>query len=440
MKTTIIKTTIFLVTFTTLFSSCVKDDNYSTPDLNANCLETSIIKNKEVSQISFGTVTQYTNNDVIEAYVTSSDVAGNFFKSISFQTLDKTSAFSIPVDASSTFINYEPGRKVLIKMKGLYTDTKFGGKRIGSLFGNSSGGAEVGRLPLSEFTAAVNRSCVIVPESDLVKTLTIENATKDENLNFLIDLNNVQFSSCDQSPTYYDSTNDIGGATNHIITDKSGNTTILRISSFSNFAAKPKANGSGKIRGVMSKFGSTFQFTVRSEGDIALTGPRFTPLLNETFETGISCWTNYSVLGDQIWGVDTSRGNPGTAAKMSGFAGSNFANEDWLISPEVNLSAFTSATLLFDTAKNFSGNTLQAYISKNYIGYGDPYTAGVIWTPLITATFASATNYVWLTTPAINLTGFTGVGNEKVYIAFKYTSTSAAGATWLIDNVKVTGM
>ena len=169
----------------------------------------------------------------------------------------------------------------------------------------------------------------------------------------------------------------------------------------------------------------------------------YTPInaLSETFETGIACWTNYSVFGDQVWGTSSTLGNPGSAARISGFSGSNFANEDWLISPSINLSTFTSATLNFDTAKNFSGAPLQAFISKNYIGYGDPNAVGVVWTP-ISATFAPSTNYLWQSTPPINLTslGFTGAGNSTVFIAFKYTSTSAAGATWLIDNVKVTGM
>lgn len=124
MKTTFLKSAFLTVLTAGMFSSCVKDDNYATPDL-ATCTETSLVKNREVSQINAtAIVAQHQNivtgvSDVIEAYPVSSDIGGNFFKSISFQTLDGSKAFSIPVDATNTFINYEPGRKVLIKMDGL---------------------------------------------------------------------------------------------------------------------------------------------------------------------------------------------------------------------------------------------------------------------------------------------------------------------------------
>ena len=141
MKTTILKSAFFVVLTAGLFTSCVKDDNYGTPQLNG-CTETTLVKNREVAQISASAiVAQHVDlvpgvSDVIEAYVVSSDIGGNFFKSVSFQTLDGSKAFSVPVDDSSLFINYPPGKKVLINMDGLYTDIKYGGMRIGGLYGN----------------------------------------------------------------------------------------------------------------------------------------------------------------------------------------------------------------------------------------------------------------------------------------------------------------
>ena len=213
MKTRILKSTLVVALFAGVFASCVKDDNYDTPKLDA-CTETSLVKNREVSQILAGSVVALHQNivtgqsDVIEAYVTSSDIAGNFFKSISMQTLDGSKAFSVPVDATSTFINYEPGRKVLIKMDGLYTDIKYGGMRIGGLYANSTGGAEVGRLPEPDFKASVNRSCTVVSEDQLVQHVTIAEAATDAYLNKLIEIDNVQFEANAITSTYYDVNND----------------------------------------------------------------------------------------------------------------------------------------------------------------------------------------------------------------------------------------
>ena len=442
MKTNFLKSVFLVAVTASMFTGCVNDDDYKTPVLAA-CTETSLVKNREVSDISFSAVvTQHEDinegiDDVIEAYVTSSDIGGNFFKSISFQTLDGSKAFSIPVEATSTFINFEVGRKVLINVDSLYTDVKYGGLRIGSLYGNSSGGAEVGRMPLSEFRKHVQRSCTTVSEEDLVKHVTVAEAMTDANINKLIQIDNAQFEPAAITRTYYDETNAIGGATNWNLTDISGDAVIFRTSSFANFAQKTVAGGSGSVRGVMTKYGSDYQFMVRSENDIKLTGPRFTTLLNASFSSpaDFAAWTSFSAVGAEVWTYSATFGNPGGMAKMSGFATTNKANEDWLISPVQNLTSLTStAKLSFDNAYKFTGDPIVALISNNYVS-GDPNAAGVTWTPL---TFnLSLGNYVYVNSGLIDISAFTGAGNSNVHIAFKYTSSTTAASTWEIDNVKI---
>ena len=444
MKTTILKSTFFAVLATSLSTSCVKDDNYGTPQLNG-CTETSLVKNREVTQItSSAIVAPHVDivpgvSDVIEAYVVSSDIGGNFFKSVSFQTLDGSKAFSVPVDDTSLFINYPPGKKVLINMDGLYTDIKYGGMRIGGLYGNSSGGAEVGRLPAADFKKSVQPSCTTVNEDDLVQHITIDEATTDAYLNKLIEIDNVEFEPNAITNTYYDINNDLGGATNYNVIDLNGNGMIFRTSSYSNFAAKAVATGSGSVRGVMTKYNTDYQFLVRSESDIKLTKPRFTPLLNESFSSAGSfgAWKSFSVTGAQAWAYSATYGNPGGMAKMSGYAGTNNANEDWLISPAQDLSSLTAATVSFDNAYKFTGPTIEVLVSNNYTGIGSPYATGVTWTTLTGATL-SAGNYAYVNSGNLNINSFTGIGNSTVYVAFKYTSTISAGSTWEIDNIKVT--
>lgn len=449
MKSIILKSVFFGILSTGLFISCVKDE-FGTPTLG-DCSETSLVKNREVSQITAGAVVALHTNivpgvsDIIEAYVTSSDIAGNFYKSISFQTLDGSRAFSIPVDASSTFINYEPGRKVLIKMDGLYKDIKYDGMRIGGLYANSSGGAEVGRMTETDFKASVNRTCTVVNEDQLVQRVTIEQAISGGTyLNKLIELDRVQFIDNDiiNNSTYYDpnpsNPNTIGGATNRRIQDFNGSSVIFRTSGYANFASKLVATGSGKIRGTMTKYNSDYQFMVRTENDIKLTSPRFSPLLNETFDGGLAAWTAFSVTGAEVWTHSTIYGNPGSMAKMSGYSTTNRTNEDWLISPVQNLSSLTTATLNFDNAYKFTGDPIVVLVSRNYSGSGSPYAAGVTWTT-ITGAILSPGNYVWTNSGNLSLNSFVGTGNSTVYVAFKYTSSTSAASTWEIDNVKITG-
>jgi hypothetical protein len=452
MKTTMLKSTLLIALTAGLFTSCVKDDNYSTPQLN-DCGGTTLVANRQVAQITANaTVAQHVNivdgvSDVIEAYVTSSDMGGNFFKSISFQTKDGSKAFSMPVDATNTFIDYEPGRKVLIKMDGLYTDNPTSGPigmRIGSLYVSTSGFPSVGRMTEADFRKAAQPSCTKINEDELLPAtpVTIDQLKSDTYLNRLVELNNVMFDDASlESPTYYNSGNDLGGATNLHIIDLVGGSVIVRTSSYANFAAKSVPKGSGKMRGVLTKYGTDYQFIVRTQSDVKLSNDiqtRFTPLLNEGFDsaTNFSKWTAVSVIGAQVWNYSSTFGNPGGMAKMSGFATTNNANEDWLISPKQNLSALANATLSFDNAYKFTGDPIQVLISNNYPGTGSPNAAGVTWTPL-TANLSTG-NYVYANSGNINISTFTGSGNSAVYVAFKYTSSSSAGSTWEIDNVKIT--
>jgi hypothetical protein len=443
MKTKFLKSVTLMAVFTGIFASCVNDDNYGVPNLD--CIETTLVKTKEVSQIPASPiVTQYLADDVIEAYVTSSDEGGNFFKSISFQTLNGSHGFSVPVDVSSTFTNFQPGRKVLIKMKGLYTDSPNSGTigmRIGDIFiSPSSGSAAVGRLSEDKYKKVLNKSCIIINENDLVIPVTVQQAQSDAYLNRLIELDNVQFTDSAILSNYYDPNNQVGGATNHYLIDRNGNGVIFRTSSFAKYANKPVASGSGKVRGIMTRFGNDYQFVARTENDIKLTGPRFVPLLNEQFSTQASfdAWTKVSVTGTEVWSFRSSNGNPGGCASMSGYSGTNRANEDWLISPAQDLSDLTSAVLSFDNGFSFTGNPIKAFISNNYSGSGTPYAAGVTWTEFTNFTLSPG-NYTWANSGNLNLSSFIGAGNNTVYIAFRYTSTTAAASTWRIDNVKITG-
>ena len=441
MKTTFLKQAVIAVMISTFFVGCVKDSDYDVP--NTDCIETSLVKTKEVNQIPAGLiVAQYVYDDVIEAYVTSSDRGGNFYKSISFQTLDGSAGFSVPVDVTNTYVNFEPGRKVLIKMKDLYTDspTLEGpiGMRIGGLYIDpQDGSSAVGRLNFSQFGKVLNRSCTVVNEDDLVKTVTINQAKSDAYINRLVEIENVQFGDDAIGKTYYDENNEVGGATNYDLQDKDGNSIIFRTSSFATYSGNLVSSKRGKVRGIITKYNSDYQLIIRTESDLKLDGPRLLPLFEESFTNNFPLWNKISEVGTQVWTLDTQYGNPGSCAKISGFANSaNNNNEDWLISPVINLSSVTTAFLSFDNAYKFSGNPIQVYLSNNYSGSGSPYASGVTWTEVTGATL-SAGNYAWTNSGLLNISSFTGVTNSNVYLAFKYTSTTSGSSTWEIDNVKI---
>lgn len=420
---------ILTAVFVTILIGCANSDEYDAPNLSGECV--TIAKTKEVIDItstSTSSATAYTTDDIIEAYVTSSDEGGNFYKSISFVSTDGAVGFSMPVDNYNLFNEFEPGRKVSVKMQNRFYNLQHSSTVIGSSYNNG-----VGRVSGVEYKDVILRSCEKVDENTLVNNLSIAQAKNNQLLNKLIEFDNIQFTDASAGKKFYDpSVNSIGGATNHLISDLEGNTIIVRVSEYADFAGDVIPNGSGKIRGVLTKFNNDFQFMIRTINDVNLSNDRITPFFEETFTANWNNWTKVSLVGNQAWSLSTTFGSPAPCALMSGFASGNNANEDWLISPAIDLTGSNNAGLTFQTASRFAGNQLQIYVSSNYSGSGDPSAA--TWTEVFGTLDTNINSFVWTSSGLIDISSVAG---NTVYIGFKYTSTTSASSTWEVDNVRV---
>lgn len=153
----------------------------------------------------------------------------------------------------------------------------------------------------------------------------------------------------------------------------------------------------------------------------------------EDFDWSWMAWTPISVTGDQLWDRDNTYGIGGSpCAKMTGYSGTSYENEDWLISPPMNLDVYTNENLTFYTAMDFTGPDLEVKYSTDYDGGGNPSTG--TWTT-ISATLSPG-SFAWTASGNVDLSGVSGTA---VYLAFIYTSTASNSATWEVDNVLVTG-
>jgi endonuclease/exonuclease/phosphatase family metal-dependent hydrolase len=156
--------------------------------------------------------------------------------------------------------------------------------------------------------------------------------------------------------------------------------------------------------------------------------------LNEDFSTCNNSmpngWLKYSVTGVESWQC-TTYGYAGAAAQMSGFNGGNHLNEDWLISPQLNLASYTTPLLSFWCRTRYSGAFIQLLVSTNYAGSGNPNSA--TWTT-VPVTLPTTNSDVWFFTGQIDLTAYK---NQPFYIAYKYISSTSAAATWRLDDIHV---
>ena len=182
---------------------------------------------------------------------------------------------------------------------------------------------------------------------------------------------------------------------------------------------------------------------------VALTGAGIDPnqsIFNFNDCTGTTAisdgWSQFSVSGAQTWACTTFGRDPANpaattatpnAVQINGFAaGASVPNEDWLISPAFNLTAYNFPLLAFWTRTAFSGPGLKLRVSTNYSGTGSPSAA--IWTDLNVSFPAGASN-VWTQTANVNLAAYKGAA---VYVAFVYTATSTGAARWSVDDVSLT--
>ena len=449
MKSIFYKSFLLLIIIV-IYCSCV-DDVIDAPKLV--CTQPDLISNKKVSEIravANNVVTQYKFDDIIEAYVVSSDEAGNFFKSISFQTLATAATpaigFSVPVDATNLYIDYRVGNKVYIKLKDQYTDLSFGGMRIGNIFVSAGNQGGVGRLSQNDYKKILNASCTTLKEEDLVRSLTMSELLNDSNLNTFVELSDVQFSEEAVGRRYFEEANNTGGATNWGLIDKLGNQIYFRTSSFSDFSTKIVPDGSGKVRGILTRFGDDYQLLPRSEKDVDITGKRIIPFFSQDFKTvvdrsavSLPGWANIVQSGTISWRGGAYAGNSYAEFYFSGTR--VLTNVAWLITSKINMDIYKKEILTFRAAQNGLDvdsplNALEVYVSTNFNGVN---VTTATWTRLAVNLPNQATpDNQFVGSGAVDLSSYTG----SINIAFKFVGSGrnkALDGGFQIDDVQIFG-
>jgi hypothetical protein len=469
MKYNFIKSVAVAIAISSSLVGCINSDDYGIP--NMACVEPAVTVNKTVAEVKAASTTvytKYTANDVIEGYVTSSDERGNFFKVVYLQTKPADGSapvgLAVSIDKTTLFgANFYPGRKVYVSLKDLYFMRQNSILSIGDQYTTNGLDPQdptavlaFGRIPEYKYAKSIQPSCEEVDEEQLVRYLTLTQALNDNNLGTLIELKDVQFADNEVGQTYYQDgiSATAGGATNRYIVDAAGATVAVRTSSYANFSGNKISGKSGNIRGVLTKYGSDYQFVVREEQDIKLTNDvRIDPAppiiganlaygaFYETFESyavvtsGASTLSNAindATVGTSYWQVRSFQNNK--YLQFSSYNNTNAANRVLYIVPA---DFSVAAKLSFQTKDGYSnGNPLKVYYTTDYT-VGSDINAATLTD--ITARFAIASG-----TASGYATNFTNSGVYTVpatgqgYIVFEYSgANSGINTTMQIDNVRL---
>jgi hypothetical protein len=183
------------------------------------------------------------------------------------------------------------------------------------------------------------------------------------------------------------------------------------------------------IAGLRDSNGTTADFELEDNGG----GGGGTFIFQEVFAADLGVFTAFSVAGAQAWGWGSFDGG---CAVMSGYdQGTNYANEDWLVSPAISLAGESGVVLNIREAINYitSYDDMQVLISTDYDGSSDPSTNGT-WTEQSEFNRPAGNSWTFVDSGDISLAAYEG---QTIYIAFKYLSTSDGSATWEISRVEV---
>ena len=177
------------------------------------------------------------------------------------------------------------------------------------------------------------------------------------------------------------------------------------------------------------------------EGGDTPPGPGTTEYFNQplTDQNSFGVFSTYNVAGAQEWGTNPI--HPEYGAVMSGYANNtSYANEDWLISPTIDLSSSTNPILVFDHARGPAGSInvgvaegyYTVWVTNNYTNGEEPNSAN--WVEL-TGVNHGTTAWNWVSSGNIVIPA--SFKTSTCRIAFRYLSIDGASATWEVKNVVV---
>lgn len=446
---------VLLITFSLLIvHSCVKDDDYSIPELPCDEKTATMTLHELVALVNTdadGIVYfDQTEPIIVEGYVSSSDEQGNFFKTVSIQDKlqDPTIGVQVEMDVTNLFRKFPIGHKIQISLNGIYAGYDRGVIKIGETY-NSNGETRVGRMSSLRVPDHVQVTC----DFDSIKPVefnSIGAALASGNLNTLIKINNVQFAQVGVPYSQPDATTD------RILIDANGGSVIVRNSNFATFADTILPEGSGSITAVLSIYNSTSQIYIRDTNDVDFDQPRFEvsdgagPIggssasydacLTENFESfsadqsSFADYINFAYSGNRYWQIKSFGGNK--YIQMSAHNSTNPTNTVYFIVP-VNFS--DADKFSFKTKDGYNnGNPLKVYYTTNYeIGGTFSPSSLVDITSSFTISTGNTSGYGvnFINSGDYSLASLSGNGA----IVFKYEGSNGGITTTMqIDDIQIT--
>ncbi len=436
---------IIMVMVATLMASCMGSD-YAAPGLdpdnapwgNNEITETNVIsiadlKARYASTIASNGYVKIEEDMQIKGVVTGNDYAGNIYQQIPVQ--DETGALVVGVSASALHGFLPEGQEILIDLKDLYIGGYGEQCQIGSVYTSpNTGKTGIGRMDRYTW----QKHFRLIGEADVAKADALaedfdpskmtDASYMEANAGKLMTIRRVSFLNADGKSVFAPDDGSVAltsNCANRALREYSSKNIVVRTSTYADFAQEVIPKGTKDIKGIFTRYYDTWQILLRSTDDIT---DSQTAAFEGLFDSQGDFVIEDKQLPDELTYIWTWSGSYGM--KASAFLNNTkLPSESWLISPAIDLSQLTSATLTFEQA----GNKFFSEKCENYCSVMVS-TDRENWTPLELNVWPEGNSWDFVTSKA-NLSTY--AGQSTVYIAFQYTSDSSTAGTWEVRNVVV---
>ena len=434
---------IIMVMVATLMASCMGSD-YAAPGLdpdnapwgNNEITETNVVsiadlKARYASTIASNGYVKIEEDMQIKGVVTGNDYAGNIYQQIPVQ--DETGALVVGVSASALHGFLPEGQEILIDLKGLYIGGYGEQCQIGSVYTSpNTGKTGIGRMDRYTW----QKHFRLIGEADVAKADALaedfdpskmtDASYMEANAGKLMTIRRVSFLNADGKSVFAPDDGSVAltsNCANRALREYSSKNIVVRTSTYADFAQEIIPEGTKDIKGIFTRYYDTWQILLRSTDDIT---DSQTAALEGLFDSQGDFVVEDKQLPEELNYIWTWSGSYGMKASAY-LNNTNYASESWLISPVIDLSQLTSATLTFQQAGNFFSD-MQADCSVLVS------TDRQDWTPLTVEGWPEGNSWTFYDSTA-DLSAY--AGQSQVYIAFRYTSSDMKAGTWEVRNVVV---
>ena len=291
----LIRNVFFNLSMVLILVACVPSNDFEVISSNCTKKELDFISFDELALIAENEVVQIQEELFLEAWVISSDKAGNFFNEIYLQDKPENPSFGIVFKAelNQSHLFYPKGSKVIIDLQGLFVGKSNNTINLGSTF-SSFGNLSVGRLPALTAKEHIALSC---DQAQMIKPriISISDMQTIEN-NTLIELKGVEFIDAELGLTFAEPKEE----TNRSLVDCEAAIVTVKTSGYSDFQASPIPNGNGSITGIVKKEGDEIHLIIRDLNDLEFEGPRCPEIITE--------FTSESVFISELADPDNNTG------------------------------------------------------------------------------------------------------------------------------------